>query len=214
MSITLLKFLEISILNYDTINFIVKMLNFFNNGLNKLLKNKINDDKYYFLIRDNLFDFLLNPKLYNKKDINCLEKLNYVMENLLNIIKIIKNKSSMKYEAIISLLNTDILNKLLYFVWLFDNYNNINIDNDNKDKNYKSRLYELIGNNYSLLLTEFLKNYYLYNSQSMKSLSEKTLIQVKNVNKEKDFKSSKTLKIEINNNTNEISLIDYFLRKL
>ena len=116
----LLKFLEINILNSDTINFLIKMLNFCNFCLNKLFKNKINDDKYYFLIRDNLFDFLLNPKLYNKKDINSLEKLNNVIENLLNIIKIIKNKSAIKYDIISSLLNIDIFNKLLSFVWIFD----------------------------------------------------------------------------------------------
>ena len=216
MSITLLKFLEFTILSPDTINFLVKMLNLVNFSIYKFSKNSINDNKYYFLIRDNLFDFLLNQKLYDKNDINCLEKLNYVMENLLNIIKIIKNKSSMKNDIISSLLNIDILNKLLSFVWLFDNYNNNNTnisDSDNKDKNYINYLYELIGNNYFLLLIEFLKNYYFYNSQYIKSASEKSLIQVKNKNAERNFNSSKTLKLNTNNTNNEISLIDYFFEK-
>ena len=136
-------------------------------------------------------------------------------------MKLIENKSSKKYEVNNSLLNIDILNKLLSFLWLFDNNNNIIISTnngiDNKDK--INEIYEQVENNYSLLLIEFLKSYCLYNFKSIKCLSDNSLYQIKNINDEKHINSSKSLKLEENKENrenkenNNISLIEYFFDK-
>ena len=62
MLVAIKKFLDIHILNFDSITFLVKLLNYFNYELNITLKNNFNN-KILYLIRDNLFDFLLIPKL-------------------------------------------------------------------------------------------------------------------------------------------------------
>ena len=204
MSVTLQKFMEIDILNTETINFIVKVLNFFNFYINKDFKNNNIYNEKYISIRDNLFDFLLNPKLYQKKDINSLEKINYTMENLLNVIK---RKNNMRYEGINNLLNIDILNNLLYFLWVFDN-NEYNT-NEKDNKNFKNNLIKLIASNYSLLLIEFLKYSEQYDLKKNKSLSETSLIFIKD-KEEKTYNSANNLKLEINK---KISLIEHFFDK-
>ena len=210
MSETLLKFLEINILNADTINFLVKTLNCFNHCLNKFLKNNVVNKKY-ILIRNNIFDFLLNPKLYQKADGKSLEKLDYVLQNLLIKIKI---KSPIRNQSISTLLNIDILNKLFAFLWLFDNIKNI-IENEDNEYSYRKNLFELTASTYSMLLIEFLKNSNENNFQHFKRLSESSLLNlIKNKSEEKISSSSKLLKFEINLINNKQSLfVDYFFDK-
>ena len=213
MSETLQKFLEINALNSDTINFLVKILNCFNQCLNKFLKNNVTNKKY-ILLRDNIFDFLLNPKLYQKTDKKSLEKLDFVLENLLNKIKY---KSSMINQSLNSLLNIDILNKFFAFLWLLDNNKNI-IENEDNEYAYKKNLLEITASTYSLILIEFLKFSNQNNFHHYKRLSESSLLnQIKTKSEEKFNSSSKLLKIEINlnnNNTNnQPSFIDFFFDK-
>ena len=210
MSETLQKFLEINILNSDTINFLVKTLNCFNHCLNKLFKNNVINKKYVSL-RDNLFDFLLNPKLYKKSDKKSFEKLNYVLQNFLNKIK---SKSSIQNESTSSLINIDILNKLLSFLWLLDNSENI-LENEDNEYAYKKNLLELTTSTYSLLLIEFLKYSNENSFQQYKRLSQSCLLnKIKNINEEKVNVSSKLLKYEINIINNKQTLfVDYFFDK-
>ena len=207
MLVALQKFLEIYILDSETIGYIVKLLNLFNYNINKDLKNNNIYNKSYISIRNNLYDFLLNPKLYPNKDINSLEKLNYVMENLLNIIKI---KNNIICEGVNSLINIDILNNLLSFLWLLDNSKYISNEIDNKNNNFKNNLFKLITSNYSIILIEFLKYTNEYNLKNKKSLSETSLVRVKG-KQEGNHNYSQNLKFEMNNKT---SLVQYFFDKI
>jgi hypothetical protein len=98
MSTTLMKFLELSMINTETIVAILYLFNSFD-----CLKRK-ND---YELLKYNLFIFLLNPQLYNNKDEFIMEKLHCLMQNLLIIIKA---QSKKKTEFINKILNIDIIN--------------------------------------------------------------------------------------------------------
>ena len=154
MATTLLIFLKISIINIETIETLLKIFYSFDS-----IKN--NND--YELIKYNLFDFLLNPKLYQEKDDTQdiqMEKLNYLMKNIYNIIK---TNSKVQTEFIKKIYKTEILNKLLSFIWLIDNnsneINNINnINNNMIEKNKKDKLFDNTSYYYFYTLLEFLQS--------------------------------------------------------
>ena len=218
LALILIKIIEIDELNFDIIKYLVILLNFFIDYDNNYYSNNTNNDKILInKIRNNLFDFLLNPKLYNNKDTNSLKKLNYVFQNFLDIIKNKNNKNSI----INYLLNINTINKLLSYTWL---YNNCNIDENIiiNDKNENRNIYDIIINNFSLFLIEVLKllkeN---ITKNSGKNLSNDNLYEVKiEKEKEKDnneqlsqvFRSSISSKSEKRNSNKK--LLEYFYDKV
>ena len=209
---TLLNLLETSVLKFEIIKCLINMMNY--KYYEEEIYNPFNDN--IKTIKANIFEFLLNPKLYQKKDDNeeYLQTLKFVMENLLNNLKNNSNEYHKK------LFNLNILNKLLSFVWLLDDNNNEknNINNgNNKNKN----LIETIRKIYTKILKEFLKYYSKniknYISKDTKALSNPSLIQIKKENDNKqDLKSQKgnkekdKNKIE-ENNKEELNLFDYYI---
>ena len=110
----------------------------------------------------------------------------------------------------------EILNKLLSFIWIFDNNNNI-ADNNGKIKN------KIYKENYCLLLIEYLKKSIQKSNNDIKYNSES---QIYKIDKDKkiqnnnmaDNRSSKNLAkdatFEINKDKkNEYNLIDFFIDK-
>jgi len=215
ISVTILKLAEIHNINYDTFKQLVEILNTFNSRLGEYIKNKENPTNI-LQIRDNLLDFMINPKLYKETDDNREEKLNYVILNLLALINI-NSSEKLKSEYLEEIFKQDILMKLLSFVWIFDNNNNNFVDNNDK---IKSKIYK---ENYCLLLIEYLKKCIQKSKNDIKYNSESQIYKIdkdkKNQNNNAgDYRSSKTLAkdptFEINKDKkNEYSLIDLFIDK-
>ena len=214
ISVTILKLTEIYSINYGTIKHLVDILKTFNSHLGEYIKNK-EDPTNILLIRDNLFDFIINPKLYNETDGNREEKLNYVILNLLALFNI-NSAENLKSVYMENIFKQEILNKLLSFIWIFDNNNNID-DNNGKIKN------KIYKENYCLLLIEYLKKSIQKSNNDIKYNSES---QIYKIDKDKkiqnnnmaDNRSSKNLAkdatFEINKDKkNEYNLIDFFIDK-
>ena len=222
MAVTLLKFIEIGIINIQTIKYLVDLLNTFDKFIGEYINKNINL-KEYLTIRKKLFDFLLNPKLYKEIDDSRLEKINYTILNLLVLIKI--NSEDNTIEFMEDIFKIEILNKLLSFIWLLD-FNDSNINNDNNNINDENSIkndnifLEKARHNYILLLIELLKSSFPKNIDSIKYNSEKNLPGVINQNSIKDVKSSKLLIIKEDNtkfekiNKTEKLLINYFFDKI
>ena len=154
---TLLKFMEHSILDFHIIKALVGLI------INPQFKGENDGSEKISQVKVNLFDFLLNPKIYQKSDKLFLEKINYVMENF-----ILKIKLNLSYPQLqfMKLLNTKkILKSLLQYIWLFDYNNSVELNNNNKNENEiiepqntnNERLIKNIIDNYSEILIEFLK---------------------------------------------------------
>lgn len=214
ISITILKLTEIHNINYDTIKHLVEIFNSFNSQLGEYIKNE-EKSKNILLIRDNLLDFIINPKLYNETDDNREEKLNCVFINILALINI-NSSEKIKSVYLENIFKLDILIKLLSFVWIFDNNNNI-VDNIIKNK------YKIYKENFCLLLIEYLKKCLQKDNNDIKSNSETQIYKIdkgkknKNNNNE-ESKSSKNLSkdaaLEINKDKkNEYNLIDLYIDK-
>ena len=221
MSVTLLKFMEIDILNIQIIKYLADMMSTFDRFISEFI-SKDYEQKNLIYIRDNLYDFLSNPKLFNVKDESYLEKINFVFLNLLIIIKFNSDKDKIKYMG--GIFNVEILNKLLFYIWLLDNNSNINNTIINKIKNNNNNSYEIIiektKENYMLLLIEFLKSSNPKDKYpNIKSNSEKQLSIINDNSNEKDTRSSKILMIKeddikLDDNKKEKNLINYFFDKI
>ena len=174
-TITLTKFMDLDILNKDIIYCLFDISNY----LFSLEENSNNIES----IKIDLFHFILNPKLYKKTDELQLEKLSFIMQYLLNIIKTNSFTESLFMQKIY---NIETLNKLLIYTWLFDNNNEPSINN-NKNINGTNNIIkdEKLNNNellikarycYSNILIEFLK---FYNPRkTIKASSVKNIIQI------------------------------------
>ena len=218
LSNTLLAFMEIDTLNIQIIKYFADMMNTYNKYINT--KQKV--PRHFIVIRNNLFDFLLNPKLFKEKDDSSLEKLNYVFINLLFLITI--NVDGDKFKNIMDIFTVKILNKLLNYIWLLDNSDNNKdiINKEKEDSKHHEILVEKTKENYIILLIEYLKLSYPKDKNSNKSYSDNNLFVVKDNLNEKDFKSSKTLilnknDLKLDNNNNgekEKYLINHFLDKI
>ena len=210
---TLLKLLEISSLDFEIIKCLTSIMNY-KYSEEEEVNDAFNDN--IKAIKVNIFEFLLNPKIYEKKGDNdeYLQKIKFVMENLLNNLKNYSNEYHKK------LFNLSILNKLLLFVWLLDKDNNENTDNKN--------LIEVISKIYTMTIKEFLKlyskdiksikNIVISSSKEVKTLSNNSLIQIKKEKDNKqDSKSQKVSKekgknkIEENNKEEILNLLDYYI---
>ena len=175
-TITLKTFMDLDILNKDIIDCLFDISNYLFS-----LEDNINNIES---IKIDLFHFILNPKLYQKTDELQLEKLSFIMQYLLNIIKTNSFTESLFMQKIY---NIETLNKLLLYTWLFDNNepfinNNKNNNNTNTNNIIKD---EKLNNNklliktrycYSSLLVEFLR---FYNpKKTIKAFSVKNIIQI------------------------------------
>ena len=195
VAITLIKFIELYLLNIETIKCLMNILNSLDSFY--AFNDKVDT------IRFNLFDFFLNPNIYQNTDENILEKVNYVIKNLYQIIK---NNSVKQTNLMKQLHNIEILNKILAFSWLIDDYS----DNE-KLKN--SKLLETAKNYYSSLLLEFLKSFTPSNliiDINNTKFTQKNLVQL-NIENNSLFKSTKNLIKE--NNDDEMKLIYYYFEK-
>ena len=204
MAITLLKLLEIDTINIETIKCISNILDYIDNSED--INYKIDS------IKISLFDFLLNKKLYQKKDEKYLEKLNFTIQRLR---KIIVDNSKNQTRLMKRLYNVDILNKLLSFLWLIDtnNFSNINencfIDFDKENKG--DNLFENTSFYYSKLLIDYLIFFEQINKIPNKSLSQKTLNNKNQINNENkiDLKMPKTASIQEYTDDDKL-IINYF----
>ena len=142
-TITLTKFMDLDILDKDAIYCLFDISNY----LFSLEENNQNIESF----KINLFNFILNPKLYQKTDELQLEKLSFIMQYLLNIIK---HNSFTETVFMQKICNINTLNKLLLYTWLFDNNNDNNNNNINLNNN---ELLIQIRYCYSSILIEFLK---------------------------------------------------------
>ena len=212
ISITLLKFLELSILNKETIQYLSNILI----GLDLIEDNNEKIES----IKLNLIIFLLNPKLYIDNDEHQIFKLNYMMHNLLNVIK---NNPINKNNFLEKLDDNDILNKLLSFSWII-NYNKYEIKNIrnsdniiNDDKKIKNEiLLEATRQNYSNVLKEFLRSLCLKTPKEDKYISDsqKMLNQIIDKNKLDIIKNRSTIMVlEENKEDKKKSLIKIFFDK-
>ena len=156
MTITLGKFIEIDILNIETIQYLSNMITKLDEIINENIKKK-EIPKKALLIRKNLIDFLLNSKLYRKKDENSIEKLNFVFINLLIIIKY-NIENNIEIEFLDNIFELEIFQKLMSFLWIFDNKSDINIIKK-EETNKNLIILEKLRENYSILLIEFLKSF-------------------------------------------------------
>lgn len=209
---TLLKLLETSVLNFEIIKCLINIMNY--KCYEEEIYNDFNDD--IKSIKANIFEFLLNPKLYEKTEDNeeNLHKLKFVMENLLNNLKNSFNEYHKK------LFNLSILNKLLSFAWLLDDANNQN-NNINNENNENKNLIQTIKNIYTKTLKEYLKLYSKniknYISKDVKALSNPSLILIKNEkdnkqdSKSQGNKEKNKNKIEENNKEEIINLFDHYI---
>ena len=219
MTITLIQFMEIDIVNIQTIQYLADMLIFFDGLLIKSIKEK--QKKIYIITcRKNLFDFLLNPKLYKENDDSYFEKLNFIFLNLLVVIK--KNTEKDKIIDMKEIFSSEILNKLLSYTWLLDN----DISNNNAMEK-KNLLFVKTRENYILLLIEFLKLSFIKDKETInnnnitqdinfnKCKSDKKIHHISDTLTEKASKNSKINKIKdsTNTNTNNINLIDNSINK-
>ena len=212
MAVTLLQFIQIEILDLKTIKYLVKMLNIFDNFVGEYIENNIYIN-FFILIRKNLYDFLLNPKLYQKIDEFYYEKLNYIFLNLLLIIK--NNSEGKKSNYMKDIFDAETLKKLLAFIWILDNDGYMN--KEEKIVNNNDRIFEKVKDYYALLLIEFMKS--SFHKNIIKGNSDKNIIQIKE-NDEKAIKSSKILmlkerKIElIENHICQKNMFNYFFEKI
>ena len=197
IAITLLKLLELYPIHFEIIKFLSKILDYFD-------FHKENGDNNE-AIKMNLFDFLLNPDLYQEKDEKYMEKLNYSLEN---ILKIVTSNSLKDTYFMKKIFNIEFLDKLLSFIWLFnDDINNINdntIDNmiDNKDDNEvieKKNLFFKTSSCYYKLLLQFLQYYFnIINEKNNKKNIQKELNQI-NIDNKLEIKNPKSVTSEEKN---------------
>ena len=76
MSITLVKFIEIEEINFDTIKYLLKIID----TIPYVNENFVND------IKISLIEFILNPNIFKKEEVN-MEILNPTLQSLLKIFK-------------------------------------------------------------------------------------------------------------------------------
>ena len=198
IAITLIKFIELYILDIEIIICLVNILNTLD------LISDFNDK--IDTIKINLFDFFLNPNIYQKNDENLLDKLNYVM---LHLLKIIKKHSVNQTNLMKQLYNIEILNKMLSFSWLIDNH----IYNENEKI---ITLLESTKNYYSCLLLEFLKSFTPRNIIIDININNRKTVNLKELNQiitDNNNTPLKNIKNVIEDNNDEMKLIYYFFEK-
>ena len=203
LSITLSKLAEKSIINIQTIKLLIVMLNTFNQYINKLFE-PIEKMGIFLNIRKNLFDFLLNPKLYQEKDDSCLEKLYISITNLVEIVNV--NPEDFKNFYIEELIDMEILDKILNFIWVLDN------------KSYKNQFYEAVKKKYIVFLTEFLKLSFQKDKNIIKEMPKTIDSEKEDKITDNDWLILNESLISIsekkeNEQENEKTLINYYIEK-
>ena len=230
MTITLIQFMEIEIINIQILKYLTDILTHFDGLVMKYSKEK-QKNLYLITCRKNLFDLLLNPKLYKENDESYFEKLNFIFLNLFVIIK--NNSEEDKIIYMKEIFSSEILNKLFSYIWLLDNTNSIN-DEKNKILDKKGILFGKTRENYILLLIEFLK---LSFSKDKEEINNNNFIQDTNFNKLKidkklyhmndslterapkrsrfnNIKESNTDTFEKSKNKKEKLMLNYFFDKI
>ena len=207
ITITLLKYMELNSLDLDIIICLLNLLD----GLDFDSQNIDVIDS----IKTNLFDFLLNPKIYKKKGENQIIKLNEVFKHLCFIIK---NNSNNDSQFIKNINSEEYLNKILSFIWIFDYNNNINLEKNNisiYNENGQDYLLQSTKKYYSKLLINFListafKNPKInYNRNFSQKIESIFIPDNKN---DLGIKASKTEKLDMNEKNN-IKLVTFFFDK-
>ena len=194
--ITLKELISIGNINKNIHEKFVKIMKFFIqlNNNTKGVQNLSNDIE---LISNNLFDFLLNLKLYQTKDNNfSLELLSITFTNLLDVLQI---KTISNLIGINGLLNKSILKKFFAFLSIFD-------AND-EYKNEDEKLLMQIQEQYALILVEILKFSFYVNNINYESLKQNIVFNNNN-------ETHKYLKKKIKEGGGNTELIEFFFQIL
>ena len=144
MSKAIFKFVEVGCLDFETIKFIVDIINSFDK------KTNINNPEVFqflSLIKIELIEIVINPRIYNENDDSCLKKLNYVFLDLLTSFQIIKVANFRKFY------NKENFDMLLSFLWLLDEPKKKDLFEETKI-NYISVIILFIKISVSLLIEE------------------------------------------------------------
>ena len=177
------KYVEIDELNINIFKSIYDILVNFDQQLSSN-KNKDKDKnvvEFLLFIRRKLFEFLINPRLFKEKNKECLDILNYIFLSLLTflITNEIKNLDN--------ILRKENLDLLLSYIWLLDNTEEKNFDQNGE-------YFEKTKNNYMAFVILFLQIYNLLRvKEEKKSQSSKNVIQESGEKKENNSKDDNKL---------------------
>ena len=144
MAKTIFKFVEVECLDFETIKFIVDIINSFDKKTNT---NNPEGFQFLSLIKIKLIEIVINPRIYNDNDDFCLKKLNYVFLDLLTSFQIIKVTNFRKFY------NKENFDMLLSFLWLLDEPKKKDLFEETKI-NYISVIVLFIQISVSLLIEE------------------------------------------------------------
>ena len=139
LSITIIKFIEIEEISFDTIKYILDIIETINNN------EKINIINQLKL---NLIIFLLNPNLFKREEVN-IETLYSTLERLLKLIK--ENIQNDNFKKI--MICEDYFTQLFLLLWIFDKFNIQENDNDCKSQELLNNIRKI----FTELLTESFK---------------------------------------------------------
>ena len=135
MSKAIFKFNEFEEISFDIFKCIIEIITSLDKSTNI---NKKESFQAVSLMKKNLIEILINPRIYNIKNGSCFEKLNYTFYYLLISLIVIKFENNLKVFSI------ENLEKLMSFSWLLD-------------EPKKDELYDEAKKHYSSLLILFLE---------------------------------------------------------
>ena len=126
MSITLVKFIEIEEINFDTIKYLLEIID----TIPYVNENFVND------IKISLIEFILNPNIFKKEEVN-MEILNSTLQSLLEIFNKNIERENFKKKVI----REEYFNQLFLLLWIFDEINVKENKNINKEIQSSRKLY-------------------------------------------------------------------------
>ena len=109
ISNTILKYIEIEEINFDLIEYLIK--------ISETIKSEENED-FINDIKIKIIEFVFNPYLFRKEEVN-IESLKSTLNNVLKIMK-----ENVKNDIFTQKLKTEqFINQIFLLLWIFDDYN-------------------------------------------------------------------------------------------
>ena len=234
MVLLIFKFIEVQYLDVNTFKSIFEILNAFDEEL-KSDKKSQSTIEYLLLIRKNLFEFLINPRLFQEKnDENDNDLINNEIKYELNIeemddikndidIKIKNNKNQEINDLLLENLNYVFLSLLTFLKYNKIKNMNLIIKKENLnlllsyiwllDKPKTTKIFEIAKNNYISFLVLFLEISSSELFESKKYFSAKNVI-IYTEDMEKPQRPKKKLSFHNLSNIKEESLENLFIYQI